>query len=136
MRPLPQPTALSRPFWDGCRDGRLLAQRCSSCSRYFFIPSPFCPHCLDADYEWAESSGRGQVVTYTVVWRPPTPAFDAPYVVAVVRLKEGYEMFTNIVDVEPDADLIGARVQVRFRRESDEIALPFFELDATAGQQL
>ena len=23
MRPLPRPTALSRPFWDGCRDGRL-----------------------------------------------------------------------------------------------------------------
>ena len=135
MRPLPRPTTLSRPFWDGCLDGRLLVQRCSSCGRCFFIPSAFCPRCLDTAYEWIESSGRGQVVTYTVVWRPPTPAFDPPYVVAVVRLEEGYEMLTNIVDAEPEAALIGARVRVRFRRESDEIALPYFELAAAIGRR-
>jgi uncharacterized OB-fold protein len=131
MRPLPRPTALSRPFWDGCRDGRLLVQHCTNCARCFFIPSAFCPHCLDTAYEWVESSGRGHIVTCTVVWRPPTPAFDPPYVVAVVRLEEGYEMFTNIVDAEPEADLIGAAVRVRFHQESEDVALPFFELAAT-----
>lgn len=133
MRPLPRPTALSRPFWDGCRDGRLLVQRCASCARCFFIPSAFCPHCLGTEYAWIESGGRGEVVTCTVVWRPPTPAFDPPYVVAVVRLEEGYEMFTNLVGVDPEADLIGAAVRVRFHQESDEITLPFFEL-APAGE--
>jgi uncharacterized OB-fold protein len=128
MRPLPRPTDLSRPFWDGCRDGRLLAQRCASCERRYFIPSAFCPHCLSTDYDWAESTGRGHVVTTTVIWRPPTPAFDPPYVVAVVRLEEGYEMLTNLVGVAPEDDLIGAPVRVRFERESKEIALPFFEL--------
>ncbi len=133
MRPLPRPTVLSRPFWEGCLDGRLLVQRCSSCSRCFFIPSAFCPHCLGTDYQWIESSGQGHIVTCTVVWRPPTPAFDPPYIVAVVHLEEGYDMFTNIVDVDPEADLIGAAVRVRFHQESEDIALPFFELAATTG---
>ncbi|MFI5953899.1 Zn-ribbon domain-containing OB-fold protein [Cryptosporangium sp. NPDC051539] len=123
-RPLPRPTALSQPFWDGCLDGRLLVQRCANCARCFFIPSAFCPHCLDTRYEWIESSGLGHVVTCTVVWRPPTPAFEPPYVVAVVRLEEGYEMLTNIVGA---AAPIGSDVRVRFHRESDEITLPFFE---------
>lgn len=108
-------------------------QRCSSCARCFFIPSTFCPHCLGTEYAWVESSGRGRVVTFTVVWRPPTPAFDPPYVVAVVHLEEGYDMFTNIVGVGPDADLIGAAVQVRFHPESDDVTLPFFELAPASG---
>lgn len=134
-RPLPRPTSLSRPFWDGCREGRLLVQRCADCGRCFFIPSAFCPHCLSTDHAWVESAGRGHVVTCTVVWRPPTPAFEPPYVVAVVRLEEGYEMFTNIVDAEPDADLIGTAVQVLFVPQDDEITLPFFELAEATGRQ-
>ncbi|GAB7004770.1 OB-fold domain-containing protein [Nocardioides sp. AN3] len=128
MRPLPRPTVLSRPFWDGCREGRLLVQRCASCGRCFFTPSAFCPQCLSTDYEWIESTGRGHVVTTTVIWRPPTPAFDPPYVVAVVRLEEQYTMLTNIVDVDTETDLIDSPVRVRFQRESDEITLPVFEL--------
>ena len=29
--PLPRPTALSRPFWEGCREGELRVQRCLAC---------------------------------------------------------------------------------------------------------
>jgi uncharacterized OB-fold protein len=130
VRPLPRPTALSRPFWDGCREGKLLVQRCGQCSRTYFLPSEFCPHCLSTDYTWVASSGRGRVVTTTTVWRPPTPAFAPPYVVAIVRLEEGHEMLSNIVDVAPDADLIDVEVQVRFERQTDEITLPVFEVAA------
>lgn len=63
-----------------------------------------------------------------MIWRPPTPAFDPPYVVAVVRLEEQYTMLTNIVDVDTETDLIDSPVRVRFQRESDEITLPVFEL--------
>ena len=133
MRPLPHPTTLSSPFWEGCREGRLLVQRCASCGRCYFTPSAFCPHCLSLEYDWIPSSGRGHVVTPTVVWRPPTPAFEPPYVVAVVRLEEQYEMLTNLVGADADSPLIGAAVRVRFHRESPEITLPLFELVETAG---
>lgn len=88
---------------------------------------------MSGEHEWVPSTGLGEVVTCTTVWRPPTPAFDPPYVVAVVRLEEGYEMLTNIIGAEPNADLVGAPVRVRFQRESEEITLPLFELVTIDG---
>jgi uncharacterized protein len=124
--PLPRPTSLTQPFWNACRDHRLTVQRCESCGTYVFIPQAFCPTCLGTDLTWVESSGHGSIVTFTVVWRAQTPAFEVPYVVAVVRLDEGYEMMTNIVDVEPDDVTIGAPVEVRYVDVTPDVTLPCF----------
>jgi uncharacterized OB-fold protein len=67
-------------------------------------------------------------VTYTVVWRPQTPAFEVPYVIAIVRLDEGVEMLTNLIDVEPEQVTIGARVRVAFVDVAEHMTLPFFTL--------
>jgi uncharacterized OB-fold protein len=128
VRPLPRPTALSRPFWDACREHRLIVQRCDNCGAHVFIPQAFCPRCRSTSLSWVDSAGRGEIVTFTVVWRPQTPAFEAPYVVAVVRLDEGYEMMTNIIETLPDAVEIGARVAIRFLDVTPEISLPCFTL--------
>lgn len=128
MRPLPTPTTLSRPFWDACRDQRLVVQECSGCTQLRFIPSAFCPRCLCTDHIWVESAGFGRIMTLTVVHRPPTPAFTAPYVVAVVSLDEGFEMFTNIVGCKPEDVRIGHRVRATFEILTPEITLPFFRV--------
>ena len=129
-RPVPQPTLLSRPFWDACREERLTVQRCENCHEYIFIPRTFCPVCLSTSLAWTDATGLGTIVTYTVVWRAQTPAFATPYVVAVVRLDEGYEMLTNIVDSEPEDVSIGARVQIRFVEISADVTLPCFTVAA------
>ena len=46
---LPHPTDVSRPFWDGCKDHKLSAQRCRSCERLFFPPKPACIDCLSPE---------------------------------------------------------------------------------------
>jgi uncharacterized protein len=125
-RPLPRPTRLSEPFWTACKEHRLLAQRCEKCGSHVFIPRTFCPECLGRDLAWVPTGGTGVVVTYTAVWRAQTPAFETPYVVAVVRLDEGHEMLTNLVDVAPADVRIGMRVRVRFLDVSAEITLPCF----------
>lgn len=125
-RPVPAMTALSRPFWDGCRSGLLLVQQCAECSTYVFVPQDFCFACHSADLRWVESAGVGTLVSYSVVWRPQTPAFDVPYVVAIVALDEGYEMVTNIVDTDHELLTIGAPVQVAFREISPEVTVPCF----------
>lgn len=127
-RPVPRPTALTRPFWQACRQGRLTVQRCEDCGRYVFTPQEFCRYCLSRSLCWVDSAGTGRIVTYTVVWRPQTPAFPAPYVVAVVELDEGYQMISNVVGGDVDAVSIGDRVQVLFVRVSDAIDLPCFEV--------
>ena len=124
--PLPRPTALSRPHWDGCREGVLRVQRCAACGSYEFIPQAVCTKCQAGKLEWVESSGRGSVYSHTTVYRPPRPEFDAPYVVAIVELEEGWHMLTNLVDCRPEEVAIGLPVEVDFRAVSDEISLPCF----------
>ena len=124
--PLPRPTALSRPHWDGCREGKLRVQRCADCGTFVFISQPVCTRCTGARLEWAESAGRGSLYSYTVVHRPQRPEFAAPYVVAIVRLDEDFFMLTNLVECEPSRIEVDMRVEVVFRKMSDEIALPLF----------
>lgn len=124
--PLPRPSALSRPHWQGCAEGKLRVQRCPACGHYVFIPQPFCPGCQTSPLEWTESRGRGTVYSYTVVHRAPRPEFAVPYVVAIVELEEGWHMLTNVVGCAPEEVRVGLPVEVAFERESDEITLPRF----------
>jgi uncharacterized OB-fold protein len=101
-------------------------QKCCDCGHLIFIPQPACYRCLSRNLEWVKGSGRGTVYSYTVVWRPQTPAFEVPYVIAIVDLEEGYQMLTNIVDVDPSQVHVGMPVEVAFRAASEEVVLPYF----------
>jgi hypothetical protein len=124
-RPLPRPSALTRPHWDGCREGVLRVQRCRECRAHVFIPQPLCTACGAGGLEWIESRGHGTVYSFSVVHRAPHPAFATPYLVAIVTLDEGFEMLANLAC---DAALaaIGMRVRVAFLPASETIALPYF----------
>lgn len=124
-RPVPHPTPLSQPFWDACAEGRLLYQL-SPDGEAVFPPRAFAPASLLPELEWAESKGEGSVYSYSVVGRPQTPAFDVPYIVAIVELDEGYEMLTNLVDCDPAVVETGMRVVVDFREVAPGTVLPFF----------
>ena len=106
--PLPRPTPLSQPHWDGCREGELRVQRCTACGALEFIPQPVCTACFTEALEWTRVSGRGEVYSFSVVHRPQRPEFRAPYVVAIVALEEGahvaedgaHELVVHLHDVE------------------------------------
>ena len=125
-RPLPVPTRLSTPHWDGCKEGVLRVQRCDDCGHHVFIPQPLCTKCMSGNLSWVESQGRGTLYSYTVVHRPQRPIFDVPYTVAIVELDEGFHMLTNLLDVEPGDVAIGMPLEVSFEPMSDDITLPFF----------
>ncbi len=124
--PLPRPTELSRPHWEGCREGKLLVQRCRSCGAYVFVPQPLCTACQSAELDWVESSGRGTVYSLTTVYRPQRPEFEVPYTVAIVELDERWHMLTNLVDCAIEEMRVGMPVEVTFRPMTDEITLPMF----------
>ena len=124
--PLPHPTDLSQPHWEGCHEGVLRVQRCKDCSTYVFIPRHVCTNCQSDALEWVESSGRGSVYSLTTVHRPQRPVFEPPYTVAIIELEEGWHMLTNLVECEPEDVQIGLPVEVIFRKMSDEITLPLF----------
>lgn len=129
--PLPVPTDTSRPFWDACRELRLMFQRCRACGAAIFIPLPCCNRCQSTDLTWETSRGTGTVYSWSVVWRPQQPGFTPGYVAAIVEMDEGWFTLTNIVDCELEAVHVGMRVEVTFREVSPEITLPYFRPAST-----
>jgi uncharacterized OB-fold protein len=123
-RPYPEPDGETQPFWDGIAAGRLRLQRCGSCGLYVFYPRSVCPHCMSAELEWTDASGRGAVHALTVVHRaPPGFADESPYVVALIDLAEGPRMMTRLLGVEPGEAVVGMQVEVAIEGEP---RLPYF----------
>jgi len=124
--PVPRPTLESEHYWTGCRDGELRFRRCTGCGLAVFEPRPLCPRCHGTDLPWEVSAGEGAVYSWSIVWRPQTPAFESPYAPAIVSLDEGFDMLSAVVGCEPDEIRCGQRVRVEFHAVDDVITLPFF----------
>jgi uncharacterized OB-fold protein len=124
--PHPRPRPLSQPFWDGLSRGELLFQRCDECAGSTHTPAMVCAHCGSRRLAWVPSSGRGIVYSWTIVWRPQTPAFTVPYVPIIVDLEEGWQMLSNMVGCAHDDVRVGQAVEVVFHPLSADITLPYF----------
>lgn len=96
-RPIAPPDHCTQEWWDATREGRFLVQRCAECGHRQHYPRNICTACGGARLTYDQATGRGTVYSHTTVRRAPHPAFDAPYVVALVRLDEGPLVLTNIV---------------------------------------
>lgn len=111
-RPLPEPTPVSRPFWEALTRHRIQIQYSPSLSRYIFYPRTFAPGTLADDLEWREISGAGVLYTYTVAERPTAPSWaDAvPQLLAVVEWDEGPRFSTELVGIAPQEIRVGMPV--------------------------
>ena len=130
LPPLPEPSALTQPFWDGVREHRLVILRCDQ-GHYIHWPREVCPSCLSTTVHPEQVSGRARLATYTFPALPWDPyyASKVPYVLAVVELEEqaGLQMVTNVVDCE-EADLsVGMKLEVTFREVAPDVVLPLFQ---------
>jgi uncharacterized protein len=128
-RPLPRATPETRPFWDGCTAGELRYQVCRRCRTVQLIPRSLCSTCQGLDLEWKRSEGRGRILSHTTVHRAPTPAFraEAPYVIALVDMDEGFRLMVNVKGGDSPAVSIGRAVRIGFR-EVEGVALPEAEV--------
>lgn len=126
-RPLPSPEPETAPFWEGANSHKLLIQRCVNCQRHQFYPRFFCGACA-GDVEWVQTSGNGQVHSFTIVRQNGTPPFDGlvPYVLALIDLDEGVRMMGNVVDIAVEDVTIGMPVEVGFLTVTDTVTLPIW----------
>ena len=124
--PVPRIAPESVQYWEGTRAGELRYQRCAECGSANFGPGLVCRSCRSRDLVWTVSTGLGSVYSWTIVWRPQTPAFEVPYAPAIVRLEEGYDVLTALVGIDHADITDGLRVAVEFHAISAEITLPFF----------
>ena len=103
-RNLPRATPETAPYWEGCRDHKLLIQRCSACGHHQFYPRILCTACANRDVEWVAAAGRGKVVSFAVVRQAISDAYAAevPYVIALIRLDEGPTLMSNLIECDPE----------------------------------
>jgi uncharacterized OB-fold protein len=125
---LPAPDFDTEPWWEAARDRRLLVQRCEACGRAFFYPRPFCPHCWSDSVVWEDASGDARLYTFSIVRVNDLPPFPerVPYVAAIVELREGPRMMTNVVDCPFDELRIGMPLRVQFRDIGDDVTITVF----------
>lgn len=134
--PAPEPAPALRPrpavnrdnafFFEGARQHRLLIQRCASCAVLRHPPGPCCPECGSLEWDTVEAAGHGHVYSFVVNHHPRHPAFDSPYLVAVVELAEGTRLITNLTGVAPDDVTIGMAVVLDWLDADPEPTLPVF----------
>jgi uncharacterized OB-fold protein len=124
--PVPAPTLLTRPFWDGCARGELLFQRCRSCAGANFEPAPACRSCGSNELTWERSSGKGRLYSWVVIERPQSPHFTVPYACGIVELEEGYRMLATVADCAAEDLADGLPVVVDFQLTDSGQRLPFF----------
>jgi len=127
--PLPKPDKDSEAYWEAARRHELILQQCADCSRFRFYPRSLCPYCMSEEFQWHKASGRGHIYSFTVIHRPPFPAFrdQVPYVLALIDLEEGVRMMSNIVECEPGSVEIGMPVEVTFVNLTQQVTLPKFK---------
>lgn len=136
-KPSPKVTAVSRRFWEACNRDQLLLQRCQAaeCRRYVFYPRVCCPYCAGSALSWEVASGRGRIVSFTLVHRPQHESFypEAPYYYIVVQLEEGPIIYSRLHGSHPgEVDLMGREVQVAFVDHVPGQRIAFFDLSLRA----
>jgi len=128
LRPLPEPSTTTTPFWEACKAQRLLLQQCRVCGQIQFYPRSLCTACMSDHLEWRAADGTGTVYSYSTVYRALVPGFedDVPYVVAMIELDEGVRLLSQVIYCEPEEVFIGLRVSVIFEEAREGVVLPKF----------
>ena len=118
---------VTKPFWDGCRERRLLVQRDRETGAVHWPPKP--AYWKGGRLEWVQAAGTGSVFTFVVGYEPFLPAFRdlLPLAMVVVELDEGPRLVGYMVGCRPEEVSIGLRVRVVFRPLTERVTLPVWE---------
>ncbi|HZP44057.1 MAG TPA: OB-fold domain-containing protein [Candidatus Binataceae bacterium] len=127
--PLPRARGRAAEFYAFCKNHELRFQRCSDCGAWRHVPRDMCAKCGSLKWEWARSSGRGKLFSWTTATQPMMPQFaeSVPYSPAIVELEEGVRMVTWIVGLKPEELQLDMPVKVVFDDVTPEVTLPKFE---------
>jgi len=102
-------------FYKFMAQGKLMAGKCSKCGKIHLPPRPLCDNCYSQAFTWMQISGKGKLLTYTVIHVAPAQ-FQAlaPYAVGIVELEGGLKIPGMINGVSQDELRIGMELTLDF----------------------
>jgi uncharacterized OB-fold protein len=102
-------------FYKYLEQGKLLAGKCVKCGKLHLPPRPLCDNCFGQQFEWVEVSGKGKLLTYTVINIAPQQFQEmAPYAVGIMQLENGLKIPGMIQGVAQEQLRIGMELAVDF----------------------
>lgn len=127
-KPLPKRRGVAGQFYDFCKKHELRFQRCTSCQTWRHVPRDMCAKCGSFDWEWAKSSGKGKVYSWTTAEQVMLPQFasDVPYNASIIELEEGVRMVSWVIGIPNDDLRLDLPVEVFFDDVTPEVTLPKF----------
>lgn len=130
VKPLPTINAETAPFWAAAKEHKLVIQKCKRCWNLQHFPRAICGACGNEEFEWVQSSGKGEVYSLTRVYMNRAPGWvdEVPYVFAIIQLNEGIHMISNVVGTPAEEVVIGTPVEVIFEDVNDEVSIPKFKV--------
>jgi len=102
-------------FYKFLSQQKLMASRCLKCGKIHLPPRPMCDNCFSQDFEWLQISGKGKLVTYTVIHVAPQQfQVLAPYAVGIVELENGLKIPGMIQGTTQEHLKIGMELNLDF----------------------
>ena len=113
----------SDSFYLYATERKLMGSYCQNCGTMYCPPKPICIKCHSEKIEWKQFSGKGKIVTYSVIAYGPMPFVkegygrEKPHCSGIIELEEGTKIAGQIIGVDvahPDQIKIGTPVTLDF----------------------
>jgi len=102
-------------FYKYLAQGKLMAGKCRKCGKIHLPPRPLCDECFSQEFEWVKVSGKGKLLTYTVIHIAPQQfQAIAPYAVGIVQLENGLKIPGMITGATQEQLKIGMELTIDF----------------------
>jgi uncharacterized OB-fold protein len=102
-------------FYKFLQQGKLKAGKCLKCGKIHLPPRPLCDKCYSQEFEWINVSGKGKLLTYTIISIAPAQ-FQAltPYSVGIIEFENSLRIPGMIQDVTEGKLKIGMELTLDF----------------------
>lgn len=102
-------------FYKFLAQGKLMAGKCQKCGKIHLPPRPLCDNCFNQQFTWMPISGKGKLLTYTVIHVAPAQFQPlTPYSVGIVEFENGLKIPGMINGIPQEELKIGMDLTLDF----------------------
>ncbi len=102
-------------FYKFLAEQKLMAGKCVKCGKIHLPPRNLCDNCLSDNFEWIPISGKGKLLTYTIIHVAPAQfQSQTPYAVGIVQLERDLRIPGLIKDVTQEKLKIDMDLTINF----------------------
>ncbi len=117
--------SLIQEFKENLKKRKLIGTKCRTCGSIGVYPNSQCRKCGNASFEKVKFSGKGTLITYTILHAVPLRFKEnAPLVIGLVELEEGGRISAQL-NASQDELSVGKKLEAIFQEIDGRILLKF-----------